>query len=477
MTLLSAMNAAVSGLSAVSRGVQVVSSNVANAATPDYGVRTVTLTSRQHTSGVTIASVDRASDPALLNMLNQANANASGLARLTEFWQGLDQTVGNPEQLGALTNQVSALSIAIQDAAANPESPAKLSNIRFAAEAVVQKISSIESHIQAERTAAEHAISSDISRLNDGLIKIDALNKSVVRTIAEGRDPSGLMDTRANVITSISGIIPLQQIAREDGRIEIMSSGGLVLLDRRPANFEFSATRAIDTGLSIENGSLSGLSINGQQLLPTSLRIAGGSLASAFEIRDIHAPHAQSRLDNLAQDLVARFASAAIDPSIAPGDPGLFTINGGFPSSSGFSGSAGLISVNQLINPATGGADWRIRSGLYATSPGPVGSTTLLIALSAALEATTTMAPDINNRSYLGNAASFSSFVGSSYFNVEGTYGYTTGRLMELSESADSNGVDSDKEMQQLLRLEQAYAANARVIKTIDELMRQILEL
>lgn len=477
MTLISAMNAAVSGLSAVSRGVQVVSSNVANATTPDYGVRSVTLTTRQHSSGVNIASVNRASDAALLDMRHQANANAAELGSATAFWQGLDKTVGNPEQPGALTNQITAFSVAILDAAANPESAAKLSNIRISAEAIVQKINNIESHIQAERTAADRSIQFDVNRLNEGLLKIDALNKSVTRAIAEGRDALGLMDSRENIISSISDIIPLQQIAREDGRIELMSTGGLVLLDRKPATFDFLPTRSINADMHIEHGDLSGVTVNGRQLLPSSLQIAGGALAAAFEIRDTHAPNAQSRLDELAQDLVTRFANPAADPTLAPGDPGLFTIAGASTNGPNLTGSAGRLAINQLIDPRKGGAEWRIRSGLSAAVPGPVGSTTHLMALGAAIENRTSITPDASNQSYLSNAAALSSFIGASYFNVEGSLGYVTGRLSELSELASRNGVDPDKEMQQLLRLEQAYAANARVIKTIDELMRQILGL
>lgn len=45
-----------------------------------------------------------------------------------------------------------------------------------------------------------------------------------------------------------------------------------------------------------------------------------------------------------------------------------------------------------------------------------------------------------------------------------------TGRFM-------ADGVDSDAEMQKLLRYEQAYAANARVIQAIEDMMDQILRL
>jgi flagellar hook-associated protein 1 FlgK len=40
-----------------------------------------------------------------------------------------------------------------------------------------------------------------------------------------------------------------------------------------------------------------------------------------------------------------------------------------------------------------------------------------------------------------------------------------------------ATGVDSDQELQNLLRIEQAYAANARVLQTIDAMMQRLMEL
>jgi flagellar hook-associated protein 1 FlgK len=40
-----------------------------------------------------------------------------------------------------------------------------------------------------------------------------------------------------------------------------------------------------------------------------------------------------------------------------------------------------------------------------------------------------------------------------------------------------ADGVDSDAEMQRLLQYEQAYAANARVIRAIDEMINYLLRM
>ena len=47
----------------------------------------------------------------------------------------------------------------------------------------------------------------------------------------------------------------------------------------------------------------------------------------------------------------------------------------------------------------------------------------------------------------------------------------------ELQNLQREDGVDSDFELQRLMLIEQAYAANARMIQTVDEMMQQLLRL
>jgi flagellar hook-associated protein 1 FlgK len=60
---------------------------------------------------------------------------------------------------------------------------------------------------------------------------------------------------------------------------------------------------------------------------------------------------------------------------------------------------------------------------------------------------------------------------------AENSHVFHSGQLEELRALEMTDGVDSDREMQNLLLIEQGYAANARVIETIDELMETLLRL
>lgn len=54
---------------------------------------------------------------------------------------------------------------------------------------------------------------------------------------------------------------------------------------------------------------------------------------------------------------------------------------------------------------------------------------------------------------------------------------YANARQDALTGAFLAEGVDTDQELQKLLQIEQAYAANARVITTIDEMIQQLLRL
>ncbi len=54
---------------------------------------------------------------------------------------------------------------------------------------------------------------------------------------------------------------------------------------------------------------------------------------------------------------------------------------------------------------------------------------------------------------------------------------YATGRYAALRDTELAGGVDSDAETALLLRIEQTYAANARVLTAIDDMIRTLMEI
>ena len=132
------------------------------------------------------------------------------------------------------------------------------------------------------------------------------------------------------------------------------------------------------------------------------------------------------------------------------------------------------------MDPDQGGASWRMRDGLNAATPGEVGNATLLQAMTDALTLKQTAASgDFGSGSYSmsGLAANLTSQVGSDRLFADQRLSFASTQLNELTQRELADGVDTDAELQRMMVIEQAYAANARIMQTVDELMDILMRL
>lgn len=484
MSLTNALSNALTGLTAAARKTDIVSSNVANAMTDGYARRELALSPRQFAGeggGVTIGGVQRIVDQAVLNDKRLADAAVADAGLRSAFYQKLEGLLGDPGQPGSLSGRIGAFNGALVEAASRPDSEARLSAVLTAANGLTGTIRQVSAEIGNARTDADRAIARDVDFANTTLTRLADMNAEIVAQTAAGRDAASLMDQRQSLIDELGKVIPLVEVQRDYNKIALMSKGGAILLDGSPAVLGFTPTPVVTPTMSIENGPLSGLTLNGMEM-PTSLRglLAGGSLGAAFQLRDEMAPAAQVQLDALARDLVTRFAAPGVDPTLPDGAPGLFTDGIGPFDPATETGLAGRLNVNALADPARGGALWRLRSGLGATAPGDIGNGRILGALQTALNAPTIPASGAfsgASRSLAGLSADFLSQVSANRLSADSDASYASARQEALNGLHLANGVDSDTEMQKLLQIEQAYAANARVIQTVDDMLAQLLRL
>ena len=268
---------------------------------------------------------------------------------------------------------------------------------------------------------------------------------------------------------------------RPDTTIDLITEEGVFLLAKSAQEVEFTPTFGIGHNTAFEDGDLSGLSVGGIDISPgaSSLAIQGGTIAGLFEVRDEIGVEFQAQLDGLARDAIERFEG--IDPSLNPGDPGLLTDAGAAFNPANESGLAGRIAVNAAVDPENGGEIWRIRDGLGAAAEGPSGNGDLIFAMLDAMTATRAPAAGTGLSGQLSAieiAAGISSDIGGKRITNETRLAAQSAQTQALIEAETSaTGVDTDEELQALLLIEQAYAANARVIQTVDEMLNRLLEI
>lgn len=485
MSVTSALSGALSGLSAASRQAEILSSNVANATTPGYARRQVGLSAAVLAGagqGVQVLGVTRDLDRQLLGERRLAQAGGGDRDVRAEFLQRVEQTFGTPDSAGSLSARLAAFDQALVEAAGRPESQTRLSSIANTAKSLMQGFAAATADIQAARSTADRRIADEVGRLNATLAQLQDLNVDLRSFTGAGRDVSALLDERQRLIDQISAIVPIREVPRDLNQIALFTSGGASLLEGSASVIGFAATRTITPEMTQALGGLSGITINGQPFATagSASPILGGSLGGLFALRDDLAVAAQGRLDAVARDLVERFSAAGLDPTLAPGAPGLFTDAGGVLVPANETGLAGRLVLNAAADPALGGALFRLRDGLGAPVEGPPGNGTLLAALQAALSGARPLASTgftAGNRSFAALTGDLLSDASARRLSAQSEQGFSAARLTALTDLEAQNGIDTDQEMQALLVIEKNYAANAKVIQTVADMIDTLIRL
>jgi flagellar hook-associated protein 1 FlgK len=255
-----------------------------------------------------------------------------------------------------------------------------------------------------------------------------------------------------------------------------------MLLDGRAVSLTFEPAPLVTPHMTYEGGHLSGIAIDGTEVPIAADRgpLQGGRLGALFDIRDRAAVEANAKLDALARDLVERFQEPGLDATRAPNTPGFLTDAGTAFAAENELGIASRIAVTRLVDPAQGGALFRIRDGLGAPLAGPPGSGALLGALSQALTQTSSLPSGLlggGTRSVANHAAALISSLSLERVATEERQSFSTGQAAEFRAQELATGVDSDAELQRLLLVEQAFGANARMIQTIDDMLDTLLRI
>ena len=482
MSITSALNAAASGLQLSGLRAEIVATNVANASTPGYVRRSLNIGENLvggQTAGVKLNGVDRSGSDALTRERLALSSDLTQSNILTSAWQSISSQIGNSIDGDGLFKVFADFETALSNAAAAPESSSNLSALLSAAGSISQEFNTLSNDLIDLRSQADLEIAQSVRTLNEALSRVQDLNTQIAGTNRDTNKAAALFDERQRQLDTIAEYLPIQTAQRDSGTIDVLTIEGVFLLASDARTLEFSQSSGFGPDQTLENGSLSGLTIDGTDITPgapTFGAISSGILGALFQLRDQDLPHLGNQLDTLANDLIARVSDDSIDPASTPGSPGIFVDT----DIAAGAGSAGRISLNAAVDPAVGGTVSRLRDGLEATTAGPPGNNSILTNLLSAVQSVQSI--DANglqgNFSSSELAAHLSSVVGQTKVSYETVQSSTLAQHAALVEAEQSEtGVNVDTQLQDLLLIEQAYAANARIIEVANQMLNRLLEI
>ena len=483
MSLSVAYNTARSSLQASQSQMAVVSRNTSGASDPNYSRKLAVLTT---TGGVARVTVFRASDQALLTkMLETTSASATQKA-LLEGLQKLSQTIGDPELDQSPAARVGALNSALQQYANAPDSTAMAQAFVKAASNLADSLNQATAAIQAVRLEADGGMAASVARINDLLTKFEKANQQVVSGTALGADVSDAMDTRDGLIAQLSEEMGITVVPRAGNDIALYTDGGVPLFDRTARPVTFNPTTVFGAGTTGGDVFIDGIRVTGDGAL---MPLNSGNLVGLAKLRDEVTVDYQTQLDEIARGLIAAFAESDQSGAAQPDMPGVFTFAGatGVPTMPASAGLAGLIKVNDAVDPAKGGKFENIRDGGingadYVYNSAGNGNAAFSQRLYALADGMTAQRPIASGLGFgptasLQSLASLSgSWIENARQSASQSVEYQTTLLGHASEAlSNATDVNMDDETALMLQLEKSYSASAKLLSVIDQMLKTLL--
>lgn len=503
MSLDIALGVARSGLAAVQRSLAQTAQNIANADTPGYTRKIVpqqALVVGDLPAGLRNTDAQRAVDAALLGRLDQSRGAVAAATVREALLAGIEQAHGAAGDGATLGDAVGALGSAFTGLRAAPADAGQQRAVLVAAATLTGRLNDVSKAITDARQQAQDGIVTEVASANAALREIASLTLRI-KTGADGAG-AALEDQRDLAIARLSESLEVQAVRKPGGDLLLIARGGVVLpLD--PDHDVLATAQAMVGPDSFHGagGALPGVTLNG---IDITAQLAGGRLGDYVALRDHTLPRYQAETDLVAATLADRFARQGL---------ALFTdADGTVPDpSQPYAGSAQIGLAGRLrVSAAVATDPSLLRDGTqvvaatmdgptaFTPNPpgGPAGFTDLLdrvLEFSLGAEAAkgvpwtpiagAGLGPDGTLASPFAAPPTIAGYANSVTVAQLGDRAAATaarGQAEGLQAAlearfATASGVDVDAEMAGMVTLQNAYAANAKVLGTLQVMWDSLL--
>ncbi|MDE2006524.1 MAG: flagellar hook-associated protein FlgK [Rhodospirillales bacterium] len=504
MGLDAALSIATGGLGNVSAGLALVSHNVANAGTPGYVTETATQTALDAAGvgmGVRTGPAIRLIDAQVQASLQAGASTVAGLTTQQSALQAIDAVQGTPGQgqdlaslLGALGNQFSTL---LND----PANATQQEAVVTAAGKLTGQINALSGAYTAQRQAAQDAILAGVGSVNAALGAIGSLSDQIMAAKAAGRSTADLENQRDAQVAGLAQLIDVKTLPQPNGDLLIATASGTELPTHGPANPLATAGANVQPGAWYPGGAIPAVTLGG---VDVTASLTGGQIGANIALRDSVLPTNQAELDEFAQNLASRFGDQGL--ALFTDATGAVPAGGGVPAQAGYVGFAAIVQVNPTIaatpslvrDGTTAIAGSLTGASAFTPNPpgGPAGFSTLIarvLDFALGADAQSGVAQPASRVSGLGPsgmlAAPYASqptlggiagaLVGAQAVASAAVSGdLTTEQAAQTtlqSQFASQSGVNMDTQMSQMIALQNAYGANAKVIAAVQAMFGQLL--
>jgi flagellar hook-associated protein 1 FlgK len=475
------LNIAKGALMVQQKAMTVVGHNIANVNTPGYTRQKTLLeanapfsnTSLKIGMGVRIDSVVQAIDPFIngaiqkgTSILQEYDSKAYVLSQMeTIFNETTDQ--GLAEVMNDFWN-------AWQDLSNNPGGTPERTALLEKGEILAGRFNSMRNDLTRIGKSMGENIGKSVEDVNRITREIASLNEKIVSAESFNTPANDLRDQRTNLITQLSELVGSVSLEDKSGSVTVLTSSGILLVDRSQS-WE--------------------LTQQGNEIywnhIPTDIsgRLREGKIGAWLDIRDEVVPQYIANLDELAGTFVQEVNVLHQAGYTLSGETGKnffedFQLAPDTPNPGDYSYAAAYIKLSSDVK----GTPANIAAGGQSGDPGDNENALGILALQT--DGTLSIRKwTYENRGQTVSSAVQTETMEEYYSTLTGEIGILTEEMNQnqefqqaivdqLNEMRDSvSGVNLDEEMTDLIKLQQAYEAAAKLVTIADEMLQSLLQM
>ena len=488
MSLNSILGTAGSGIAASSNAMAVISHNVANARTAHYTRETANQSSIGDGFGVRIEPTRRDLDATLQAATFAQDATVAGLTTRQKALAGIDALQGATGSDSDLSSLLAQLQSGFTALATDPSNQTQQQAVVQAADTLAQQVRRVAGAVDTARQTAQDDAVAAVGELNSALSRVGGLSEKINRARGAGQSTADLESQRDDAIATVNAIVPVAVRPLASGDIALIG-GGLILPTTSDAAFSLAPAR-LGTGASAAP-SPPALLLDGEDV---TARVTGGRLGAHLALRDTSMPEYAAGLDEFAHTLASRFDAQGL--TLFTAADGTLPAGGGQPVQSGYLGlAAGL-----RVNPVATSTPSVVRDGLQGATPttpsGRAGDSSLItrvLTYTFGAEESAGVAQPPPSTTGLGAAgrialpyaapATLAGFSTALVAAMSGDAGDASNQLDSATalrttlqgQLSAASGVSIDEEMANMVQIQNAYAANGKVIAAVQAMWNSLL--
>lgn len=323
MGLSVTLSNALSGMRIGQSALDVLSHNVANAGTPGYHRRAISIIDTIGTNSTYAreGQLSRAFNQSLQSHYTRAVSDSSFSSVQSGYLDRVQVLFGKPGTTGSLDSVFTEFESSLTELSTSPDNFATRAETVQKAQIMAQTLNRYTADIQSLRREIESKLSTSVDDINTHLQSLEKING---RLVDQGIDPASratLMDQRDRLIQSLSEQMDLTVDYRTDGTVALMTRSGVGILDGKASVFSFASAGSLSANSQFNYddakngvGKLMITTASGMRIDVVKQNVLrSGELAGLIDLRDDKLVQAQDQLDSIAASLALAMSTQKTD--------------------------------------------------------------------------------------------------------------------------------------------------------------------